>query len=321
MNTHSIHSPVFVGIDVSKATLDVAIRPGDETYQVENNPDGIDQLITWLKPFSPEVIVLEATGGFERAAALCLAAVHFPVAVINPRQSRDFAKSVGRLAKSDKIDAAMLARFGQAVQPEPRQLPDEEAQCLQALFTRRRQLVQMMVAEKNRKTTSPSDVRKRIDEHIAWLKAECKDVEEQATKLIQENDMWRKKEKLLLSVPGVGSVTSFTLLAELPELGLLNRKKIAALVGVAPFNRDSGKFRGKRAIWGGRGSVRSILYMATLSACRFNPIIKPFYEHLLAQGKLKKVAIIACMRKLLTILNAMVASGSFWQPKLAMSKS
>ena len=179
----------------------------------------------------------------------------------------------------------------------------------------------MIVAEKCRKSTSPPDVRKRIDEHIAWLKAECKAVEDQATKLIQEDDMWRKKEKLLCPVPGVGSVTSLTLLAELPELGLLNRKKIAALVGVAPFNRDSGKFRGKRTVWGGRGNVRSILYMATLSACQHNPIIKPYYEHLLAQGKEKRVAIIACLRKLLTILNAMVASGSFWQPKLAAPKS
>jgi transposase len=320
MSTNNV-TPLFIGIDVSKAHLDIAVRPGQLHWQVENTTTGIDELIAKLRPMAPTLIVLEATGGYETACAAGLAAAGFAVAVINPRQARDFAKSLGRLAKTDKVDASDLARFGEALRPEPRPLPDEASRHLQAVLVRRRQIIEMLVAEKNRlSATQDAAVRIRMQEHITWLEQELEDLDQDLDNQLRNSPMWREKENLLCSVKGVGPVTATTLLAELPELGKLDRRKIAALVGVAPFNRDSGRQRGKRAIWGGRATVRQALYMATLSACRHNPVIRAFYQRLLQAGKLKMVAIVACMRKLLTILNAMIRYGTPWQPQLAASK-
>jgi len=317
----SERTPVFIGIDVSKAHLDVAVRPQGEAWQADNTVEGISQLVAKVGQLAPVLIILEATGGYEAASATALGVAGLPVAVINPRQARDFAKSLGRLAKTDRIDAAVLARFGEAVRPEPRKLSDEQTIQLQALMVRRRQLLEMIVAEKNRVSLSHTTVRPRLVEHIAWLENELSDSDDAMREQLQKSPLWREKDDLLRSVPGVGSVTSTTLLAELPELGHLNRKKIAALVGVAPYNCDSGKMHGKRAIWGGRAAVRTALYMATLSATRCNSVIRAHYKHLKEQGKSSKVALVACMRKLLTILNAMVHSGCAWNDKLALPKS
>ncbi len=311
---------VNVGMDVSKAHLDVAVLPSQERWQVDNTVEGIEQLVEQLSRMRPTLIVMEATGGFEVAAASALAAAGLPVAVINPRQARDFAKSLGRLAKTDKIDALMLARFAEAIHPEPRTLPSEEAIQLQALLVRRRQLIEMLVAEKNRLSLAHRSVQPSLQEHITWLEGKLDETDGDMRQQLQQSPIWREKDDLLRSVPGVGPVTATTLLAELPELGQLNRKQIAALVGLAPFNCDSGLLRGKRAIWGGRASVRHTLYMATLSASRFNPIIHAHFLHLSQLGKPAKVALIACMRKLLTILNAMIHSMQAWQPELAAPK-
>jgi transposase len=310
----------YVGIDVSKAHLDIAVRPTNECWQENNDIQGIGSLVEKLIRLRPTLIVLEATGGYEMPGACALGAAGLPVAVINPRQARDFAKSLGRLAKTDKIDALMLARFGESVRPEPRNLPDEQALQLQALLVRRRQLIEMLVAEKNRMHTTHRTVRPHLQEHIDWLEKELSEIDHDLQDQLRQSPIWREKEDLLRSVPGIGPVTSITLLAELPELGQLNRKQIAALVGVAPFNCDSGKMRGKRAIWGGRACVRNALYMATLSASRFNPIIRTHFQHLINQGKPAKVALVACMRKLLTILNAMIHVMKAWQPRLAEPK-
>jgi transposase len=315
------NAPVNVGIDVSKAHLDIAVRPSGEHWQVENHAAGIAQLVERLKELHPTLIVLEATGGLEVEVTAAMAAAGLRVAVITPRQARDFAKSLGKLAKTDKIDAGVLARFAEAIQPEPRALPDEEMVQLQALITRRRQVVEMLVAEKNRVYLAHKTVQARLKEHIDWLNEELEDLNNQLRDKLQQSPVWREKDDLLRSVPGMGPVLSTTLLAELPELGKLDRKKIAALVGVAPFNCDSGWMKGKRAIWGGRASVRTVLYMAIHSARRFNPVIKVFYDRLIQAGKLPKVALTACMRKMLTILNAIVASGKSWQPALAATKS
>lgn len=313
-------TPVFIGIDVSKAHLDVAVRPLGEIWQVDNTLEGISQLVEKVRQYSPEVIVMEATGGYEAASATALAVDGLPVAVINPRHARDFAKSMGRLAKTDRIDAAVLARFGEAVRPEPRKLSDEQTVQLQALVVRRRQLLEMVVAEKNRLSLSHATVRPRLIEHITWLENELREIDKDLRDHLQASPIWREKDDLLRSVPGVGAVTSTTLLAELPELGLLNRKKIAALVGVAPYNCDSGNMHGKRAIWGGRAAVRTALYMATLSATRYNSVIRAHYQHLKKEGKSSKIALVACMRKLLTILNAIIHSGMVWNDKLAVPK-
>lgn len=320
MNT-KMKPETFVGIDVSKAHLDIALRPTEKQWQVDNTVEGIEQLVEQAKVIQPTLIILEATGGLELAVASALAAVNLPVAVINPRQARDFAKSLGKLAKTDKIDAAMLARFGDSVRPEPRLMPSEQAQQLQALLVRRRQLIEMLVAEKNRMYLTHRSMQPRLKDHIAWLEEELVRIDGEMKDQLHNSPIWREKEDLLRSVPGVGPVTAGTLMAELPELGTLNRKKIAALVGVAPFNYDSGYMRGKRAIWGGRASVRQVLYMATLSASRHNPVIRAHYEHLSQMGKPGKVALVACMRKLLTILNAMVHSRTAWQPNLAVPKA
>ena len=274
-----------------------------------------------MQQISPTLIVMEATGGYETAAASTLGVAGLPLAIVNPRQARDFAKSLGRLAKTDKIDASVLAHFGEATRPEPRNLPDEQTVLLQALLVRRRQLINMLIAEKNRYGMTHETQQMRVQEHIEWLEAELKDLDEALHEQLQQSPIWQEKERLLRSVPGVGPVTVMTLLAELPELGQINRKKIAALVGVAPFNCDSGKMHGKRAIWGGRAAVRNALYMATLSATRHNDVIRAHYHHLLEEGKPKKVALVACMRKLLTILNALIRTMSIWQPDFAMPKT
>ena len=312
---------LFVGIDVSKARLDVAVRPTGERFSVANDQEGIAELAEKLIVLAPSLTVLEATGGLVIAVVSTLAAHKVVLAVLNPRQVRDFAKATGQLAKTDQLDARILAHFADAIRPEPRELPDEQAQQLQAVLVRRRQLIEMLVAEKNRLPLAHARMQPRIKEHIHWLEKELETIDQDLHKQLQASPIWREKEDLLRSVKGIGPIAATTLLAELPELGKLNRKQIAALVGVAPFNRDSGKLKGKRAIWGGRASVRHVLYMATLAASRSNVIIQPFYQHLLKQGKLKKVALVACMRKLLTILNAMMRSGKSWDPSLAKPKT
>ena len=304
---------VFVGIDVSKERLDVANGADGETWWVENSPTGLVSLKEKLGALQPELIVLESTGGFEALALAELYAAGLRIARVNPGRVREFAKSIGQLAKTDKLDAQLLARFAQAVRPEASMLPDEDTQLVVALLNRRRQLLEMQVAEHNRLSTAPKTLRERIRKHLEWLKSEIHDLDKDLENFIQSSPLWKEKGDLLRSVPGVGNITAFTLLAELPELGSLDRKEIAALVGVAPFNLDSGHHSGKRHIHGGRPAVRSILYMATLSASRFNPVIRSFYQRLRKAGKLPKVALVACMRKLLTILNAILRSRSLWR--------
>jgi transposase len=311
---------VNIGIDVSKAHLDIGVRPSGARWEVDNSETDIAGLERKLLELKPTLIVLEATGGYETPVVAALASAGLPVAVVNPRQVRDFAKSLGKLAKTDKIDALVLARFAEAIHPEPRPLPDEQTLQLQAWVVRRRQLIEMLVMEKNRLGQTHKLLRPQVQEHIDWLEEQLADIDDHLRTSLHNSPVWREQEDLLRSVPGVGPVLSVTLLAELPELGQLNRKQIAALVGVAPFNCDSGQMHGKRAIWGGRASVRSVLYMAALSAKRFNPVIRTFYERLVTAGKPAKVALTACMRKLLTILNAMLASHSSWQPAKALPK-
>ena len=305
-------TPIFVGIDVSKARLDVAVRPVGKREFVANDAAGIEILLQRLRELEPALIVLEATGGVERAVTRALASAEFPVVVINPRQVRDFAKATGQLAKTDTIDAAVLARFGEAVRPALRPLPDEVTWELRAVVTRRRQITEMIVAETNRLSGASKGVRKRINAHLRWLEAELKRADKDLDQSIRQSPIWRENEDLLRSVPGMGPVISRTLLAELPELGRLNRKQIAALVGVAPLNRDSGTLRGRRSIWGGRATVRAALYMGALVASRRNAMIQTFYRRLRNAGKAPKVALVACMRKLLTILNAMIKHKTHW---------
>ena len=313
--------PRFVGIDVSGSRLDVAIRPDAAQFSASNDEPGITQLISRLNELPVELVVLEATGKLEIAVVAALAEAEIPVAVINPRQVRDFAKATGRLAKTDSVDAKVLAHFAEAVRPEPRPIPDEQASALSDLLARRRQIVEMIVAERNRLSRARKPVAERIKAHIEWLKRELGDVDRDLAGMIRESPVWREKEDLLKSVPGVGKVVSFTLLAELPELGTLDRREIAGLVGVAPLNRDSGLHQGKKVIWGGRAPVRAALYMGTLVATRHNPAIRQFYQRLLGAGKPKKVALTACMRKLLGILNAMARHGVRWNPDLHCENS
>ena len=308
-------SPLFVGIDVAKATLDIALRPSAQTWQIIYDDPHVEAFVTQLNELSPTLIVVEATGGLERSLVAALVAARLPVVVINPRQARDFAKATGRLAKADRIDAQVLAHYGEAIRPSFRPLPDADTQQLRALVDRRRQLVDMMTAKQSRLNTSPSRVRDSIEAHRAWLQQQLASLDDDLDDMLQSSPIWRERDDMLQSTPGVGPVLSRTLMSQLPELGDLNRKEIAALVGVAPFNRDSGTWRGRRTIWGGRAAVRSVLYMSTLVATRHNPVIREFYERLLAAGKAKKVALIACMRKLLTILNAMVKNQQRWQPR------
>ena len=312
--------PVFVGIDVSKARLDVAVSGVDEAWHVANDADGLVSLVARLREMEPALVVMEATGGHEVPAAAALAAAEVPVVIANPRQVRDFAKSTGQLAKTDAIDARILALFAERVRPRVRTLPDEDARALDAIVGRRRQVIDMITAEKNRLGLAQPAVRKNIEEHIRWLDRQLDRVDEDLDRRIRKSPVWMAKHNLLRDVPGVGPNLARTLIAELPELGRLSNKQIAALVGVAPLNRDSGLFRGKRMVWGGRASVRAALYMSILSATKWNPVIRVFYQRLRAQGKPPKVAMVACMRKLLTILNAMVRDGREWDPSIPLDQ-
>lgn len=303
---------MFIGIDVSKGRLDVAVCPSGERDSVFNDEGGIQALIKRLGEIQPTLIVMEATGGFEHPAMRALASAELPVVVVNPRQVRDFAKATGQLAKTDRIDAWVLARFAEAVRPAVRPLPDEVTLELRALIARRRQLTEMIVAETNRLSSASKAVRKSIKAHVRWLEAELKRADKDLDQAIRQSPIWQENQDLLRSVPSIGPVVSPTLIAELPELGQLNRKQIAALVGIAPLNRDSGTFRGRRSIWGGRATVRATLYMAALVASRRNAVISAFYKRLRDAGKAPKVALVACMRKLLTILNAMIKHKTRW---------
>lgn len=305
---------IFIGIDISKTQMDVAIWDNEETWEFENEAAGWQEMVEKAKELNPSLIVVEASGGIEQRVVAELYLEELPVAIVNPTRVRNFARSTGQLAKTDKLDARLIAHFAQAVRPKVRPLRTVEQDHLNALVTRRRQVVQILTAEKNRRSTTHSTLRKRLQKHIKWLNAELEVLDEGIEQYIQEIPSWRKNATLLRSVPGVGPVTASTLLAELPELGSRNRQQIAALVGVAPLNKDSGKMRGKRRVFGGRAPVRRTLYMATLVATRVNPVIRSFYEHLLAQGKEKKVALTACMRKLLVILNSMIRNQQSWSP-------
>jgi len=305
---------IFIGIDISKTQMDVAIWDNEETWEFENEAAGWQELVEKAKELNPSLMVVEASGGIEQPVVAELYLEKLPVAIVNPTRVRNFARSTGQLAKTDKLDARLIAHFAQAVRPKVRPLRTAEQEHLNALVTRRRQVVQILTAEKNRRSTTHSTLRKRLQQHIEWLNAELEGLDEEIEQYIQESPSWRKNAALLRSVPGVGPVTASTLLAALPELGTRNRQQIAALVGVAPLNKDSGKMRGKRRVFGGRAPVRRALYMATLVATRVNPVIRSFYEHLLAQGKEKKVALTACMRKLLVILNSMIRNQQTWSP-------
>jgi transposase len=310
-------TPTYAGIDVAKDRLDVMLRPSGEYVQATNDERGIRSVVRRLPKEDVALAVLEATGGLEQPVAAALALAGVPVAIVNPRQVRDVrAKATGKLAKTDRIDAAVLAHFAEAVKPEPRALADEHARELSAVVLRRRQILAMTTAEANRARTGPKAVRKRIEAHLRWLRKELARVDGELERVVKESLVWKEKAALLMSVPGVGPTLSATLLAELPELEHLDRRRLAALVGVAPLNQDSGTLRGIRTVWGGRSGVRTTLYMATLCATRHNPAIREFYGRLVASGKPKKVALTACMRKLLSILAAILRNRTPWQPRL-----
>ena len=303
----------FVGIDIAKADFVVACRPDGASWTATNDPKGIAATVGRVRALTPTLIALEATGGYETALVAVLATAALPLVVANPRQVRDFAKATGQLAKTDRLDAQLLALFADRVHSTPRPLPDAVLQQLDALMTRRRQLVDMLTAEGNRLEHAATPIHREIIRHIRWLERRVAAVDRDLDATIQQSPVWRTQENLLRTVPGIGPVVSRTLLADLPELGRLNRKQIAALVGVAPLARDSGTLRGKRVVWGGRAPVRAVLYMGALVAVRHNTVIRAFYGRLVAAGKPKKVALIACMRKLLTILNAMMRTNTTWQ--------
>ena len=311
---------LFAGVDVSKERLDVAVRGRiSRTWSVQNDEAGVKALVKELVELAPTLVVLEATGGLEANVVAAIALAKVPLAVVNPRQVRDFAKAMGELAKTDAIDAKILAIFAERVRPEVRPLPDADTRDLDALVTRRRQLVEIRVGERNRLYQAAPVVKPGIAEHIAWLSARISEIEAELRERIRTSSVWREKDDLLRSVPGIGEALSGSLLGGVPELGTLNRQKVGKLIGVVPLNCDSGKYRGKRRIWGGRADVRNVLYMATLSAIRFNPVIREFYERLLSRGKLKKVALVACMRKLLTIVNKMIQDNTRWDPAYALN--
>ena len=304
----------YVGVDVAKARLDVSVRPSGDKWNVPRDEEGVRQLVSRLKTLKPVMVLLEASGGLELPLVAALAAEAVPVAVVNPRQVRDFAKATGKLAKTDALDAAVLAHFAEVVRPPVRPLRDHETQALSSLVARRHQVMTMLVSEKNRLgSDAATAVRTRIEAHIAWLQRELDDLDKDLRQTLRQSPVWRDKDDLLRTLPGVGEQISVTLLAHLPELGTLDRRQIAALVGVAPFNRDSGTVRGKRTVWGGRARVRAALYMGALVATRCNPVIRGFYQTLLASGKPKKLALTACMRKLLVILNSMLKHSSPWR--------
>jgi transposase len=307
-----------IGIDVAKRQLDIAERPSGARWTATNDAVGIAGLVERLQTAGPlALLVVEATGGYEIPLVAALGAAGLPVVVVNPRQVRDFARAVGKLAKTDAIDAGVLAHFGEAVRPEPRPLPDELTQEVQSWLARRRQLLEMVLAEEQRLALAARAVRPHIQQHVEWLRRQLRDVDGELQRAIRQSPVWRENDNLLRTTPGVGPVLATTLLADLPELGRLNRRQIAALVGLAPLNWDSGQQRGTRHIWGGRAPVRTALYMATLAAVRCNPVIRAFFERLSAAGKPRKVALVACMRKLLTILNAMMCRRVSWQPPLS----
>ena len=308
-----------VGIDVSKAMLDCAAVPNTASLQVRNDEAGVAQLIAWLGEVKPDLVLLEASGGYETSAATALAAALFRVGVVNPRQVRDFAKAKGILAKTDRIDARVIAQFGIAIDPQVSPLPDEDTRALQGLLARRSQLVAMRTQELNRVQQAASSVRPQIKDHISWLNEAIRRCDIDTTAKLRSSPAWKAKDDLLQSMPGIGAINSRMMLACLPELGRLNRQKISALVGVAPFNCDSGMFKGQRRIWGGRSQVREALYMAALTAKRWNPVIRTLYERLTARGKPHKVAMVACMRKMLVILNTMAKNNAPWKysPKIA----
>ena len=318
-----VGEPRFVGIDVSTAQVDVAVRPTGQRWVVSYDQTGVEELVSQMVDLGPALVLLEATGGLELPLVAALAAAALPVVVVNPRQIRDFARATGTLAKTDALDAGVLAHFADVVRPDVRPLKDAETQVLDSLTARRHQVMTMLVSEKNRLGTAIGAVSPRIEAHIAWLEQELSDLDKGLRQTLRRSPVWREKDDLLRTVPGVGVQLSLTLLANLPELGTLNRRQIAALVGVAPYNRDSGTLRGKRAVWGGRSRARAVLYMGALVASRHNPAVRDFYQRLLAAGKPKKVALVACMRKLLVILNSMLKHGSPWcdviQPEVAHS--
>jgi transposase len=308
----------FVGIDVAQATLEVAVRPSGESWQLANDEVAFGALVDRLRALGPTLIVLEATGGIQLPVVGALAAAGLAVVALNPRQVRDFAKATGKLAKTDRIDAQVLAHFAEAVRPQVRPLPDAATRELAILVARRRQLLEMRVAEQNRSRRVPPHIRAQIREHVTWLNRCLADLDQELGKRVRSSPVWRERVDLLRSTPGVGPVLSATVLADLPELGSLSHKQIAALVGLAPLNQDSGKKRGQRVVWGGRASVRGALYMATLVATRRNPVIRAFYQRLLAVHKPKKLALTACMHKLLTILNAMVRRQTPWSTPIEL---
>jgi transposase len=308
---------IFVGIDVSKAWLDIAVHELEETFRVNNDETGLASLVKRLKKLKPTLIVLEPTGGFEMLAVAELSHAGLPVVAINAKRVRDFARATGRLAKTDKLDAKVLAHFAAAVRPPVRNLRSEEEEQVTALLTRRRQVLDMLTVEKNRLVTVRAKMRSDLEAHIHWLSKSLQELDKELAGFVKSTPVWKEKDALLQSVPGVGPVTSATMLGMLPELGQLNRQEIAALVGVAPVNKDSGKKQGKRRVFGGRADVRSVLYMAALSAKKFNPVIQKFYERLIKHGKEKKVALTACMRKLLVILNAMMHTNQPWRTQAA----
>ena len=311
-------TPVCVGVDVSKAVLDVAVCPTGERWKVPNDPDGIGELVGRLQQMALERIVLEATGGLEVPAVAAMGSAGLPVVAVNPRQARDFARATGRLAKTDALDASVLAQFGAVVKPTLRPLPDEAARRLGAVLARRRQVLGMRIAENNRLgATVEDDLRADIREHLRWLNKRLAELDRELRNQVRASPLWRDKDDLLQSVPGVGPVLSMTLLAEVPELGTLGNKQVAALVGVAPINRDSGTMRGRRTTAGGRGPVRAALYMATIAAVRYNPTLRIRYERLLKAGKPKKVALVACMHTLVRTLNAILRHMSPWQAEAA----
>lgn len=308
---------IFVGIDVSKAWLDVAVHKQNEEFRVSNDNVGIADLVERLKKMGPTLIVLEPTGGFEMLVVAEMTRAGLPLAVVNAKRVRDFARATGQLAKTDKLDAKVLAHFASAIRPAVRTLRSEEEEQLTALLTRRRQVVDMLTVEKNRLVTVRAKMRSDIEAHVDWLSASLKELDKEIEDFVKGSPVWKAKDALLQSVPGVGPVTSATMLGMLPELGILNRQEIAALVGVAPINKDSGRKQGRRRVYGGRADVRSVLYMAALAAKKFNPVLAKFYDRLLKQGKEKKVALTACMRKLLVILNSMMRTNEPWRSQTA----
>jgi transposase len=308
-------SELYVGIDVSQDRLDIATSDGRELH-IGNDEAGHRQLCDWLAPEQPQLIVMEATGGLERAAAAELAAAGLALRIVNARQVRDFAKASGRLAKTDRLDARVLVAFARAMKLEPREVAGEQQQALQALITRRRQLIEMLVMEKNRLRTAHKEVKRGLKKNIEWLEQQLRHADQDLGSALRECGVWREKVELLESVPGIAQLTALKLLASLPELGTLNRREISALAGVAPFNRDSGRWCGKRSIYGGRAAARGALYMAALTGVRHNLVLKAFYQRLRAAGKPGKVALTACMRKLLTIINSMLRHQRPWCPKL-----